>query len=256
LNQIDEYITFIDKGHYSKVTPPTGFKKIRVHIVYDVKHDGRHKARLVADGHLTEIPSDSIYSGVVSLQGFRLVLFLAGLNELKLWATDIGDAYLEAYTSKKEYIIAGPEFGDREGHILVISKALYGLQSSVARWHNRFADCIRELRFLPYKPEPDIWMRKNNNQYVYIASYVDDLAFAMKNPKEFTDVLENKHKFKLKGAGPIAFHLSMDFTRDDDGTIFISPTKYIEKLIKNYEKSFGIKPKEFASPLEKGTTLN
>jgi hypothetical protein len=52
------------------VTPPTGFKKIRVHIVYDVKHDGRHKARLVADGHLTGIPLDSVYSGVVSLRGF------------------------------------------------------------------------------------------------------------------------------------------------------------------------------------------
>jgi hypothetical protein len=43
----------------------------------------------------------------------------------------------------------------------------------------------------------------------------------------------------------------MDFTRDYDGTLCISPTKYIEKLIKNYEKSFVIKPKEFASPLEK-----
>jgi hypothetical protein len=74
----------------------------------------------------------------------------------------------------------------------------------------------------------------------------------MKNPKEFTDVLENKHKFKLKCTRPITFHLGMDFTRDDDGTLCISPIKYIAKLIKNYEKSFGIKPKEFASPLEKG----
>jgi Reverse transcriptase (RNA-dependent DNA polymerase) len=98
-----------------------------------VKHNGRHKARLVADGHLTDIPLDSVYSGVVSLRGFRLVLFLAELNELQLWATDIGNAYLEAYTSEKVYIIAGPEFGDREGHILVISKALYRLRSSGAR---------------------------------------------------------------------------------------------------------------------------
>jgi hypothetical protein len=41
--------------------------------------------------------------------------------------TDIGNAYLEAYTFEKVYIEAGPEFRDREGHILVISKALYGL---------------------------------------------------------------------------------------------------------------------------------
>jgi hypothetical protein len=60
------------------------------------------------------------------------VLFLAELNELQLWATDIGNTYIEAYTSEKVYIIAGPEFGDREGHVLAICKALYGLQSSGA----------------------------------------------------------------------------------------------------------------------------
>jgi Reverse transcriptase (RNA-dependent DNA polymerase) len=78
-------------------------------------------------------------------------------------------------------------------------------------------------------------MRKKNNQYEYIAVYVDDLAITMKNPKVCTDVLENKHKFKLKGNGPVAFHLGMDFTSDDDGTLCISPTKYIEKPIKNYK---------------------
>jgi hypothetical protein len=67
LGQIDEYATFIDKGHHTKASPPNGFKNIRVHLVFDIKHDGRHKARLVADGHLTDIPLDTVYSGVVSL---------------------------------------------------------------------------------------------------------------------------------------------------------------------------------------------
>ena len=253
LIQIDEYDTFIDKGHHTKTKPPPGYKKIRVHLVFDVKHDGRHKARLVADGHLTDIPLDSVYSGVVSLRGFRLVLFLAELNHLQLWATDIGNAYLEAYTSEKVYIIAGPEFGSLEGHILIISKALYGLRSSGARWHDRFSDCMRELGFFPCKAEPDIWMRRKDNLYEYVAVYVDDLAIAMNNPKEFIDVLEQKHKFKTKGSGPISFHLGMDFYRDDDNTLCISPVKYIDKLIKNYEKLFGEKPKQNClSPLDKG----
>jgi Reverse transcriptase (RNA-dependent DNA polymerase) len=74
---------------------------------------------------------------------------LAELSKLQLWATDIGNAYLKAYMTEKVYVIAGPEFGEREGHILIISKALYGLRSSGARWHDRIADCIRELRFFP-----------------------------------------------------------------------------------------------------------
>jgi Reverse transcriptase (RNA-dependent DNA polymerase) len=169
----------------------TSYKRIRVHIVYDIKHDGRHKAIFVADGHLTDIAVDSVYSGVVTLWGFRLVLFLATLNGLQLWATDIGNVYLETYTSKKAYIVSGPKFGERERHILVISKALYGLRSSGARWHDRFADCTRKRGFFFCKAEPNIRMRKKNNQYKYIAVYVDNLAIAMKNPKELTDVLEN-----------------------------------------------------------------
>jgi len=63
----DEYQTFEDHGY--KADPPKGYKKIWVHLVFDVKHDGRHKAHLVADGHLTDTPLESVYSGVVSLQG-------------------------------------------------------------------------------------------------------------------------------------------------------------------------------------------
>ena len=40
---------------------PNGYKKINVHFVYYVKHDGRHKARLVSGGHLTETPIYSVY---------------------------------------------------------------------------------------------------------------------------------------------------------------------------------------------------
>ena len=158
LAQIQEYNTFIDYG--INVMPPSGFKKIRIHFVFDVKHDGRHKARLVADGHLTDIPVDSVYSGVVSLRGIRLILFLAELNQIPVWGADIGNAYLEAMTKEKLYIIAGPEFGDLKGHILIISRALYGLRTSGLRWHERLADCLKDVGFTPCKIEPDIWLRK------------------------------------------------------------------------------------------------
>jgi hypothetical protein len=124
LTQIDDYDMFIDKGHHTKTKPPDGYNKIRVHLIFYFKHDCRHRVRLVADGHLTDIPLESVYSGVVSVRGFRIVLFLAELNHLKIWATDTANAYLEAHTTEKVYIIAGPEFGESEGHIHVISKHL------------------------------------------------------------------------------------------------------------------------------------
>jgi hypothetical protein len=60
---------------------------------------------MVADGHLTDIPLESVYSGVISLRGLRIVTFLSELNGLVLWASDIGNAYLEAFTMEQNYIV-------------------------------------------------------------------------------------------------------------------------------------------------------
>ena len=250
LKQIHYYDTFINKGKMSQ--PLTGYKKIKVHFVYDVKHDGRHKARLVAGGHLTDEPIESIYSGVVSLKGIRLITFLAELNELDTWCTDIGNAYLEATTKEKIYIVAGPELGDLEGHTLIINKALYGLKSSGLRWHEKLADTLRDMGFKPSKAESDIWMRENVGIYEYIAPYVDDLCIAAKNPEEIIKILEKQHGYKLKGTGPIHYHLGCDYFRDKDGNLCYAPKKYIEKMLEAYLRMFGSKPKECTSPLEKG----
>ena len=251
MRQLIEYQTFVDKGKGGEA--PAGYKKIRCHMIYDVKHDGRHKARLVAGGHLTDPNTESVYSGVVSLRGIRLIVFLAELNSLELWGADVGNAYLEAKTKEKVYIVAGPEFGPLEGHTLLIDKALYGLRSSGLCWHQRFSDVLRDMGFSPSKAEADIWMRENDGLYEYIAVYVDDLLIAAKNPKEIVQTLQERHGFKLKGVGPLTYHLGCDYFRDkSDGTLCYGPKKYIAKMVDQYEKMFGSKPREYTSPLEKG----
>jgi hypothetical protein len=105
MSQLAEYDTFRDLGHKDTAPPLAGYKKIRTHLIYDCKHDGRHKAQMVADGHLTDIPLESVYSGVVSLRGLRIIIFLSELNGLDLGDTDIGNAYLEAFTMERNYII-------------------------------------------------------------------------------------------------------------------------------------------------------
>ena len=78
MDQQAEHDTYKDLGYNAKA--PNGYKKIRVHVVWDVKHNRRHKARLVADGNLIEVPLSSVCSRVVSLRGVRLALFLSELD--------------------------------------------------------------------------------------------------------------------------------------------------------------------------------
>ena len=108
------------------------------------------------------------------------------------------------------------------------------------------------MGFVPSKGENDIWMRRNGEVYEYIACYVDDLCIVAKDPKETTDLLLNKYGYKLKGTGPISYHLGCDYFRDKDNNLCYAPRKYIEKMIGDFQRLFGSKPKEYTSPLEKG----
>ena len=92
------------------------------------------------------------YSGVVSLRNHRSVIFLGKLNNLELWGADIGNAYLEAFTDENLYIVAGPEFQELEGYILIFLKARYVLKSSGKRWAEVIHGILRDMKLLPFQP--------------------------------------------------------------------------------------------------------
>ena len=60
--------------------------------------------------------------GVVSSRNLRLEIFLGKLNNVDIWGADFGNAYLEAFTDEKLFIVAGPEFHKLEGYILIFQR--------------------------------------------------------------------------------------------------------------------------------------
>ena len=242
LTQIHEYKVFKDTG------------KAQFHNGKAVTPDGFQKARLVADGHLTKEPVESIYSGVVYLRSLRMVVFLSQLNDLEIWGADVGNAYLEAYTDQKLCIIAGPEFKEFQGHLLIMIKTLHGTHSGGARWHDRLFDILQELKFKPSKADPDVWMRPEpgGTCYEYIAVYVDDLAIAAKDPQAFCNDLKQKYNLKLKGVGPLEYHFGCTYKKDPDGTLAADPRRYVNKILESYERMFNEKPRKSRPPLEGG----
>ena len=100
------------------------------------------------------------------------------------WIIDIGNAYLEAVTSEKVCIRAGPKFGELEVHLSIIYKVFYGLWLSGKLFGQPLQECLRELEFKPLLAESTMYMRKcpTADHYEYVATYLDDLCMIMKDP--------------------------------------------------------------------------
>ena len=79
--------------------PPIGWRKVTVHLVFDVKMDFTSKARWVLDSHNTSTPIGSMYAGVVSRDSFSIALTYATLNDLDICAAEIRNSDLKYASS-------------------------------------------------------------------------------------------------------------------------------------------------------------
>ena len=110
----------------------------------------------------------------------RIALTYAALNDLDVFAADIRNAYLQAPSSQKDYIICGPEFGvENIGRTALIHHALYGGKAAGRDFRNHLCSCMEFLNFKSCLADPDVWMRPviksdGNTYYEYILLYVDD----------------------------------------------------------------------------------
>ena len=161
--------------------PPPGYSKSSGHMIYDVKMDFTRKGRWVKDGHRTPDPESSSYAGVVSRESIRILLTHAALHGVPVMAADVRNAYLQAPTSEKHYIICGPEFGiEHVGKKAVITQALYGGKCAGRDFWHHLRSCMKFLGFESSRADPDVWMRESVREdgftkyYEYVLLYTDD----------------------------------------------------------------------------------
>mmetsp|Transcript_5420 Transcript_5420/g.7997 ORF Transcript_5420/g.7997 Transcript_5420/m.7997 type:complete len:239 (+) Transcript_5420:3465-4181(+) len=173
---------------------------------------------------------------------------MAAMYDLEPLAADIGNAYLNAPTKEKYYIITGPEFGSlEEGKIALIVRALYGLKSSSAMWRSHFAATLRDLGFHSSLADPDVWMRASTlpdsqDYYEYILVYVDDLLVISHRGQEIIDLLTDKYQYRLKDVGPPKRYLGAIVGRYDKSgtkTWYLSAKDYLTKAIPIVEEHYG-----------------
>ena len=186
-------------------------------------------------------------------QGFRIVLFFDGLNEITPYATNIENTYLEVYTSDKIWIKATKLFGEQEDHLLLMGKALYGLQSSGLRFNKLLAKYLFSLEFVQSKYEADIWYWQwRYKLYEYVATYIDNLCTTVMEPLKLIEQLQSDQiNFKLKSTANVegTVYLGCRFAQHQIGLLYMEPGEYVSKIEDSYVHHFCIKPKQTVQSL-------
>jgi hypothetical protein len=166
----------------------------------------------------------------------RLLDLVAHRDDLPILCGDIGIAFITANCMDKIYAYAGPEFGKREGSLLVFKKALYGLRSSSRTFRTHFADFLRSLGFIATRYDRDVWMRarEETDDYNYICTHVNDFKIVARDPKRW-----KKHTsaaFLLKSVGPPVYYLGNDYNfSETEGARVISCATYLEECVRRIE---------------------
>ena len=143
--------------------------------------DFTRKARWVKDGHKTPDSTTSSFAGVVSRESIRISLTYAALLGLPVIGGDIKNAYLQAPSSEKHFIVCGPEFGvENVGRVALIRRALYGGKVAGRDFWHHLRECMARLGFASSRADPDVWLRLSKRStgeeyYEYVLLYVDDV---------------------------------------------------------------------------------
>lgn len=231
-----ECFTFYSPSY--KPGPEYQFAPLR--MIFEVKQDGRKKARLTIGGHVVDAQGISTRSTVVKTISVRLIDLICHRDGLTLKHGDVGNAFITANCMEKIYSRATPEFGERSEAIVILNKALYGLRTSSRAFRNTFADFLRTMGFFPTRYDRDVWMRPRDtlDGYDYICTHVDDFKVAAKDPDQWINRISGA--FLLKSVADPDYYLGINYNRSkDDPKVWITGcATYAKECIRRVEAEF------------------
>jgi hypothetical protein len=224
---------------FDLVDLPPGKKPISNRWVFDVKADGRKRARLVAKGFQQKegIDYNAIFSPVVRYETVRLMIALGALENWHFEALDVKTAFLygtldeEVYMKQPEgFIIRG-----KEHKVFHLKKAIYGLKQASHSWWEELKTSMSQLGFKHTQSDAGVFIKthKNGDKIIAIV-YVDDALFASSSKKL---ALEEKARFMKKwecrDLGEAKEFLGMKIRREGQA-IYLSQTSYLRQVLERF----------------------
>ena len=212
-------------------------------MVFDIKMDREftRKACFIANGNKTnDLLKWDVYASEVSRESVHIAFLYAALNDLSVLSCDIGNAYLNVPCVEKLWTLTSPEFGNDASSVMILKKAIYGLQSAGNSWRSTLHSTLEALK-LVLSRDPNLYMRRGQDDpirgdyYEFVLVYIDDLLCISGDPKSFMDKLGWVYNLKDSVKPPERYlGTNVDTYINANGQEFwsLSSNDYIQNAVK------------------------
>ena len=238
----DEVKALFDNKTCKIVRTPVDHKVLHSRFVFLKKFNEngsleRHKARLIVKGY-EQTNVRHVYAPVVEFNIIRVAIACLMTSGGGIHQLDVKTAFLNARLQGGECIYihppAGLNLGSKEGQVLKLNKALYGLKEAL-RILNRTLDAALKSRgFRKLRSDNCVYIYDVDKRPVWILVYVEDvLVMAKRN----VDALDLKGllmtTFKMRDLGLAKNFLGVH-VHQDDTAMFLSQKTYMESILRRF----------------------
>lgn len=239
-----EEMNSLVKNHtWDLVCPPPKANIVGCKWIYKVKrnNDGnikRFKARLVAQGFNQKYGCDydEVFAPVVRQATFRILMSIAGMQNMYVEHMDIKCAFLNGYLEETIYMKQPPGFIEGDGNLVCkLRRSLYGLKQAANVWNKVLHDVLIGCGFIQSKADPCLYSKCIKGEDIYVLIYVDDLLVASKAKDNVNNVyMLLNTKFEVNNLGPITQFLGIEVKKTNDSKFMIRQKGYIEKVLDKF----------------------
>ena len=119
----------------------------------------------------------------------------------------------------------------KEGHVLRLKKALYGLKHAPRAWYYKLHSCLISLGFIKSNYEQSLYLKRSDANTLIVGVYVDDLIVTGSSSAVIeTFKAEMTCEFDMSNLGSLSSYQGIE-VKQGKSFIFLSQTAYAEKLL-------------------------
>jgi hypothetical protein len=167
------------------------------------------------------------------MESVRLLFALAVQEGWRVHHMDAKSVFLNGNLKEEVYVHQPPGFTipGKEGKVLCLRKALYGLRQTPRAWNGKLDSTLKGMGFRQSPHEATIYRRGNGGNTLLVGVYVDDLVITgTKNADVVAFKEEMNATFQMSDLGLLSFYLWIE-VHQGDSRITLRQTAYAKRVV-------------------------